>query len=155
MSTNSVHYYSSPIGDLRIEFDGPAIVALQFSNEGLPSGTKLTGEPKEAFDDYFLHRKNLSLSFEVNGTDFQKKVWQEVSKIPFGSTCSYLELAERCGGKTYTRAVASANGANPLLLIVPCHRVIGSNNSLTGYAGGLERKRWLLDWEKGQGSLFE
>ena len=154
MSTTTVKYYSSPIGVLHIELNEDSLISVQFSDEGLLTGTKLTGEPKEAFDDYFLHRKNLSLSFEVNGTDFQKKVWQEVSKIPFGSTCSYLELAERCGGKTYTRAVASANGANPLLLVVPCHRVIGSNNSLTGYAGGLERKQWLLDWEKGQGSLF-
>lgn len=154
MSTNSIYNYPSPIGDLRIELDGATLVTLQFSEEAHLKGNELTPELKEAFDNYFLHRKNLSLNFELKGTAFQKKVWEEVSKIPFGSTCSYLELAKRCGGKTYTRAVASANGANPLLLVVPCHRVIGSNDSLTRYAGGLERKQWLLDWEKGQGSLF-
>lgn len=148
--------YSSPIGPLKVEINGGKLVSVQFI-EGSFDGE--FGAPPasiiKSFDTYFHERQNLDLEVQLEGTEFQKQVWKEVMKLPFGSTCSYLELAELCGGKTYTRAVAAANGANPLLVVVPCHRVIGSNNSLTGYAGGLPRKEWLLDWEKGQGNLFE
>ena len=87
--------------------------------------------------------------FKINpkGTDFQKKVWQELSKIPFGKTASYAEVSKRIGNIKAIRAVASANGKNPLWIVIPCHRVIGSDGSLTGYAGGLKRKQWLLNHE--------
>ena len=85
--------------------------------------------------------------FEGNRTDFQKKVWEELLKIPFGKTASYQEVTNNLGDPKAIRAVANANGKNPLWIVVPCHRVIGSDGSLTGYAGGLWRKKWLLDHE--------
>ncbi len=88
-----------------------------------------------------------TVAVELNGTDFQKRVWQALRRIPSGATLSYAELARRVGEPAAVRAVGAANGANPVALIVPCHRVIGSDGSLTGYGGGLERKRWLLTHE--------
>ncbi len=87
---------------------------------------------------------------ETGGTPFQREVWQALRKIPCGRTISYGELAKRIGRPAAVRAVGLANGANPVAVVVPCHRVIGSNGSLTGYGGGIERKRWLLDHEKGR-----
>jgi methylated-DNA-[protein]-cysteine S-methyltransferase len=84
---------------------------------------------------------------ELNGTPFQKKVWQALRRIPGGTTISYAELAKRIGDPAAVRAVGTANGANPVAVIVPCHRVIGSNGKLTGYGGGLDRKQWLLEHE--------
>jgi methylated-DNA-[protein]-cysteine S-methyltransferase len=107
--------------------------------------------------DYFQgEREHFSLKLNPEGTVFQKKVWNELQTIPFGKTISYLELSKQLGDAKAIRAVANANGKNPLWVIVPCHRVIGSNGSLTGYAGGLHRKQWLLDHESPykQQSLF-
>jgi len=96
-------------------------------------------------DEYFKgSRKKFDLHLEPEGTQFQQKVWSLVSRIPFGRTTSYLEIARNTGSQKNTRAVGLANGKNPVPIIIPCHRVIGSNGKLTGYAGGLERKRWLL-----------
>lgn len=98
--------------------------------------------------EYFRgNRKTFDLKLTPNGTDFQQKVWQHLNEIPFGKTASYLDVANKLGEPTYTRAVGSANGKNPLAIVVPCHRVIGANGSLTGYAGGLWRKKWLLEFE--------
>jgi methylated-DNA-[protein]-cysteine S-methyltransferase len=88
-----------------------------------------------------------TISIELNGTPFQKNVWQALRRIPAGTTISYAELAKRIGEPTAVRAVGTANGANPVAVIVPCHRVIGSNGRLTGYGGGLDRKQWLLEHE--------
>jgi methylated-DNA-[protein]-cysteine S-methyltransferase len=90
----------------------------------------------------------------TGGTPFQREVWHELRKIPCGDTASYGELARRIGRPTAVRAVGAANGDNPVAVIVPCHRVIGSNGSLTGYGGGIERKRWLLDHERRPTRLF-
>ena len=107
--------------------------------------------------EYFEGQRN-HFDFKLNpqGTDFQQKVWQELLNIPYGKTLSYLELSKKLGDVKAIRAVASANGRNPLWIVVPCHRVIGTNGSLTGYAGGLWRKKWLLEHESptGQQSLF-
>ena len=92
-------------------------------------------------------RKAFSLKLNPEGTDFQKKVWKQLEQIPFGKTVSYLDLTKTLGDVKAIRAVANANGKNPLWIIVPCHRVIGSDGSLTGYAGGLHRKQWLLEHE--------
>ena len=92
-------------------------------------------------------RQDFDLKLSPKGTDFQKKVWEELRNIPYGTTVSYLELSRKIGDEKAIRAVASANGKNPLWIVVPCHRVIGSDGSLTGYAGGLHRKKWLLDLE--------
>ena len=101
-------------------------------------------------------RESFDLQLNPKGTDFQKKVWEELKNIPYGATVSYLELSRKLGDEKAIRAVAAANGKNPLWIVVPCHRVIGSNGSLTGYAGGLHRKKWLLDLENppSQQSLF-
>ena len=96
------------------------------------------------------------LKLNPKGTDFQKNVWNALLEIPYGKTISYLELSKTLGNVKAIRAVASANGKNPLWIVIPCHRVIGSNGDLTGYAGGLHRKKWLLEHERPvkQGSLF-
>lgn len=98
--------------------------------------------------EYFNgQRKNFDLKLNPQGTDFQKRVWVELLNIPFGKTLSYLDLSKKLGDVKAIRAVAAANGKNPLWIVVPCHRVIGSNGDLTGYAGGLHRKKWLLEHE--------
>ena len=101
-------------------------------------------------------RTEFSFKTAPDGTEFQKRVWQQLQKIPFGKTLSYLEFAKELGDVKAIRAVASANGKNPLWIVVPCHRVIGTDGSLTGYAGGLWRKKWLLEHENppNQTSLF-
>ena len=101
-------------------------------------------------------RKAFNIKLNPTGTDFQKRVWKQLDQIPFGKTISYLELSKKLGDVKAIRAVANANGKNPLWIITPCHRVIGSDGSLTGYAGGLHRKQWLLDHESPykQQSLF-
>lgn len=101
-------------------------------------------------------RKAFNIKLNPTGTDFQKRVWKQLDQIPFGKTISYLELSKELGDVKAIRAVANANGKNPLWIIVPCHRVIGSDGSLTGYAGGLHRKKWLIEHENPykQQSLF-
>ncbi len=129
-------------------------------NEDVEISTKIPEELKEAvlqLQDYFDgKRKEFTFAINPIGSEFQKKVWQELLHIPFGKTCSYLELSKKLGDVKAIRAVASANGKNPLWIVVPCHRVIGSDGSLTGYAGGLWRKKWLLEHENPtqQESLF-
>jgi methylated-DNA-[protein]-cysteine S-methyltransferase len=85
---------------------------------------------------------------KLAGTPFQRQVWQELVRIPYGTTITYAELARRVGKPTASRAVGNANGRNPISILVPCHRVIGANGKLTGYAGGVAKKQWLLDWER-------
>ena len=108
-------------------------------------------------NEYFEgDRKQFDLKLNPEGTEFQKKVWKLLEQIPYGKTISYLELSKQLGDVKAIRAVANANGKNPLWIIIPCHRVIGSDGSLTGYAGGLHRKQWLLEHESPykQQSLF-
>lgn len=108
-------------------------------------------------NEYFKgSRKEFQLTLNPEGTDFQKKVWNELLTIPYGKTISYLELSKKLGDVKAIRAVAAANGKNPLWIVVPCHRVIGTNGDLIGYAGGLHRKKWLLEHESPvkQTSLF-
>ena len=128
--------------------------------EGLASVTVFDGVPPNQttpavledavyqFQEYFAgDRQVFDLKLNPEGTPFQKKVWNALLDIPFGKTISYLELSKRLGDVKAIRAVAAANGKNPLWIVVPCHRVIGSNGDLTGYAGGLHRKKWLLEHE--------
>lgn len=109
---------------------------------------------RQQLAEYFAgKRKVFDLELNPKGTDFQKKVWRELVKIPYGRTISYGELAKRIGNPSASRAVGLANGKNPISIIIPCHRVIGKNGSLTGFGGGIEVKRFLLDHE--QESLFK
>jgi methylated-DNA-[protein]-cysteine S-methyltransferase len=153
-------FINTPLGFTEIQGDENGISKIHVMNEDVEISTKIPKELKEAvlqLQDYFAGKRT-SFTFPLNpsGTDFQKKVWNELLHIPFGKTCSYLELSKKLGDVKAIRAVASANGKNPLWIVVPCHRVIGTNGSLTGYAGGLWRKKWLLEHENPikQESLF-
>ena len=152
-------FIESPLGITKIVGDEKGITEISVLSEG-----KITLEiPKNLHEcvsqlrEYFKGQRN-HFDFKLNpqGTDFQQKVWQELLNIPYGKTLSYLELSKKLGDVKAIRAVASANGRNPLWIVVPCHRVIGTNGALTGYAGGLWRKKWLLEHESptGQQSLF-
>ena len=119
---------------------------MRFDNKNNP----VTEQTVNQLQEYFLRKRLIfELPLSPDGTEFYNKVWHELLNIPFGKTISYLELARRLGDEKVIRAAASANGKNPVAIIIPCHRVIGSNGSLTGYAGGLWRKQWLLDFESG------
>ncbi len=109
--------------------------------------SKVINTFKQLKEYFSRERKEFDLQLEILGTDFQKKVWNKLQKIPYGETISYGELANRMGNKNLMRAVAAANGANPLPIIIPCHRVIGVDGSLTGYGGGLDVKQKLLELE--------
>ncbi len=152
-------YIKTPLGIAEISGDEDGISSILVSDEKAISGT-IPSELKEAvtqLEEYFSGKRN-DFTFKLNpsGTDFQKKVWEGLLEIPFGKTLSYQEFSIKLGDVKAIRAVASANGRNPLWIVVPCHRVIGSDGSLTGYAGGLWRKKWLLDHENPvkQQSLF-
>lgn len=127
---------------------------MQIPNKDIPEELE---DAIYQLEEYFNgSRKQFDLPLNPRGTDFQKKVWEELSQIPYGKSISYLDLSKKLGDPKAIRAVAAANGKNPLWIIVPCHRVIGSNGDLVGYAGGLERKKWLLNHESAskQQSLF-
>jgi len=120
---------------------------LTTANHILPEDPKVANL-FEQLEEYFCRRRRaFDLPLEILGTDFQRRVWNELTKIPYGETISYGELANRMGDKNLMRAVAAANGANPIPIIIPCHRVIGSDGSLTGYGGGLDVKQKLLELE--------
>ena len=150
--------YNSPIGTIKIEYSEKGISGLRFLDEA--EGEELSADFHNSpfttqIDEYFNgNRKIFDLPLDLQGTDFQKRVWAELMKIPFGKTISYKELALKLGNIKAIRAVAAANGANPVSIIVPCHRVIGSDGSHTGYAWGLWRKKWLLEHESSQPYLL-
>src|SRR5262249_27166893 len=116
---------------------------------------------REQLAEYFAgERQKFDVPLKLAGTPFQQQVWRELMRIPFGTTITYAQLAQRIGKPAASRAVGHANGRNPVSIIVPCHRVIGANGKLTGYGGGLDRKDWLLAWERGvaspqRGTLFD
>lgn len=142
----------SPMGWITITEENNFIISISFTNEEINNGTptNVLIDAMTQLQEYFSNKRT-SFTFPVNpaGTSFQQKVWEELRNIPFGKTTSYSALATKLGDLKAIRAVASANGANPLMIVVPCHRVIGQDGSLTGYAAGLERKAWLLNHEKG------
>ena len=153
MSTSGNIVMDSPLGRILIaEEDGyiSKILFLNKEDDIYPdSPTRLTDMAVRDLEAYFSG-KNIAFNFPFRqrGTDFQHKVWNALLAIPAGKTISYLELARRLGDEKVIRAAASANGKNNLAIVVPCHRVIGSNYSLVGYAGGIWRKKWLLDHER-------
>ena len=142
---------NTPLGLTEIQGDENGISKIYIRNENVKITSKIPSKLKEAvlqLQEYFEgKRTHFTFLLHPSGTEFQKKVWQELLNIPFGKTCSYLELSKKLGDVKAIRAVAAANGKNPLWIVVPCHRVIGANGSLTGYAGGLWRKKWLLEHE--------
>lgn len=154
MRAFSYNYFESPLGKIEIRWDEEGIYAFHFMNEGAalkPESEKtpvFVTESLQQLGNYFNgNLKQFDLRLQFRGTDFQNKVWQELANIPFGKTLSYLQLARKLGDEKCIRAAASANGRNPFAIVIPCHRVIGSNGNLTGYAGELWRKQWLLEHE--------
>jgi len=144
----------TPLGRFLALVDaGGALVALDFDERtsafrGLPPDERRARKVIEQLQRYFAGEQfEFQLALAPEGTPFQQRVWQELRRIPYGETISYQELARRVGDPNSVRAVGRANGANPIAVVVPCHRVIGADGSLTGYAGGLERKRALLALE--------
>ncbi len=143
-------YYSSPVGYLKLQCSDEHLTELLFADEpgainnSHPILIKSIAQLNEYFDG---KRKSFDLPLQQNGTEFQVKIWDLLSKIPYGKTISYMNLTKQFGDVKAIRAVAAANGKNKLAIIVPCHRVIGSNSKLTGYAGGLWRKQFLLSLE--------
>jgi len=156
----NVTYYKTPIGTARIVGDDDGISSITVLDSEEESSTNIPEclqECVKQLDEYFQKkRSSFNLNLNPLGTAFQKEVWSTLQHIPYGSTKSYLKMSEEMGDVKAIRAVASANGKNPLWIVIPCHRVIGSDGSLTGYSGGLWRKRWLLEHENPpiQQSLF-
>jgi len=156
MSEYLYNYFSSPLGEIELASHNDALVACSFleinnnvKQKKLCLDVSLFTETKKQLQAYFKSElQNFQLPLEYTGTNFQKKVWAELSNINFGKTLSYLQLAKNLGDPKCIRAAASANGKNPFAIIVPCHRVIGTDGSLTGYAGNLWRKKWLLEHEQ-------
>jgi methylated-DNA-[protein]-cysteine S-methyltransferase len=147
-------YYESPVGLLKIAATQHYITELSFVDataqlqHGEPGVSDVMHTCTEQLIEFFQGRRKIfDVPVHQDGTDFQKKVWNELLEIPFGKTISYLDLAKRLGDAKVIRAAASTNGRNKIAIIVPCHRVIGTDKSLTGYAGGLWRKKWLLQHE--------
>ena len=144
-------YLSSPIGILEIISTETVVISCSFvEKEEITSETSpILEEALNQLELYFKGKiTNFNLKLLLDGTEFQKQVWNELQKIPFGYTVSYQEVAKRIGKKKAVRAVGNANGKNPISIIIPCHRVTGSDGKLVGYGGGLEKKRWLIQFEK-------
>ncbi|MDR2287355.1 MAG: methylated-DNA--[protein]-cysteine S-methyltransferase [Prevotellaceae bacterium] len=151
-------YIQSPLGLVDIKADDNYITSIRLEK----SANKITTAKDSdgllshirqcitELEEYFAgERTDFSIPIRQSGTDFQQKVWQQLLKIPYGTTVSYIEIARRLGNSKLTRAVGGANHRNKLWIVVPCHRVIGADGSLTGYGGGLECKQWLLQHEAG------
>lgn len=156
-----IHYidHPSPLGSLRLACDDAALRVLEFLDQPnlapadwLSRNHPILDRALRQLDDYFGGaRQAFDLPLEPCGTEFQRRVWQTLLQIPYGVTTSYADIARRLGAASAMRAVGAANGRNPIAIIIPCHRVIGADGSLTGYGGGLPRKQRLLQLE---GSLL-
>ena len=160
VSATTYHRFQSPIGEIELQFENQLLVNLHFcgSEEMQDPLWKPAAISKKSDDhivkafnelnQYFCGElKDFSIPLSLNGSSFQQKIWHQLKDIPFGTTSSYLQLSKQYGDAKAVRAVGLANGRNPVAIIVPCHRVIGSNGRLVGYAGGLWRKKWLLAHE--------
>lgn len=151
-------YYDSPLGQILLVANDQAVTGLHFVGEKYYPGVaddwqrrpsaNMIQQAREQLSGYFAGtRKNFNLPVEPVGTKFQREVWRALQDIPYGTTQNYGALAKRIGQPTASRAVGAANGRNPISIMIPCHRVIGANGDLTGYAGGMERKAALLRLE--------
>jgi methylated-DNA-[protein]-cysteine S-methyltransferase len=147
----------SPVDRLLVTGDGHFVTGLYFpehrGGRGVESEWQLSeatfADVRRQLAEYFAgERQQFDVPLKLAGTPFQQRVWQELVQIPFGTTITYAELARRSGDAQASRAVGHANGRNPISILVPCHRVIGASGKLTGYAGGVEKKEWLLAWER-------
>jgi methylated-DNA-[protein]-cysteine S-methyltransferase len=144
-------YIQTQIGSLKIMGTVEGITFVGFVNEKLPDINSIHPGLKDCIhqlDEYFKgKRKEFTVKLLLEGTEFQKRVWNQLIRIPYGETVSYKDVAEAIGNVKAVRAVGNANGSNNISIIIPCHRVIGNSGKLVGYGGGLDRKQWLLDHE--------
>ncbi len=142
--------YNSKLGLIKIGYENDVVIYLKKINKlEKENKTKFTDEVFKQIEEYFNgKRKKFTFKYELKGTEFQKKVWQALLEIPYGETRTYKEIAQEVGNEKASRAVGMANNKNPITLVIPCHRVIGTNKKLIGYIGGLEMKKYLLDMEK-------
>ncbi|MGB5378000.1 methylated-DNA--[protein]-cysteine S-methyltransferase [Muriicola sp.] len=153
-------FLNTPLGIAKIEGDTHGISSISILDEAPEKSSDIPEELEDAvyqLKEYFEgSRQEFDLELNPQGTEFQRKVWEALRTIPFGQQISYLDLSKRLGDVKAIRAVAAANGKNPIWIVIPCHRVLGSNGDLVGYAGGLHRKKWLLNHESPakQVSLF-
>jgi methylated-DNA-[protein]-cysteine S-methyltransferase len=153
-------YLKTPVGTLEIKGDAFGLQSIHFMDTEVTTSQEIPEallSTVTQLKDYFNKiRTHFELKLNPEGTVFQKRVWRQLETIPFGKTTSYQSLANDLGDSKVIRAAAAANGKNPIAIVIPCHRVIGSDGSLTGYAGGLHRKKWLLEHESHvkQGKLF-
>ncbi len=152
---------ASPVGELTLVADNGALVRITFEVDpwkpaaGDVEDTAALAPVIEQLREYFGgERREFAVAFNFEGTEFQKKVWRALAAIPFGETVTYGELARRAGSPAAARAVGAACGSNPVPLIIPCHRAVGSDGSLTGFGGGLDAKRWLLAHEAARAGLL-
>lgn len=149
--------YETPLGAIWIVESGGEITNISYKKpcEFKEEETTLTREAARQLTEYFAgKRKEFELPLNPEGTDFQKKAWDALLKIPYGKTRSYKQQAESVGNPKASRAVGMSNNRNPIMIVIPCHRVVGTNGSLVGYAGGLDVKRFLLDLESLSKTLF-
>ncbi len=149
--TRTVAYLESPLGLLKLVGIAQSLCSLSFvakEDEDEILSENLTPVIRQLNEYFAGNRQQFVLSIHMEGTHFQRNVWEELMKIPFARICCYEDIARSLGDIKVIRAAATANGRNPLPIIVPCHRVIGKDGSLTGYSGGLWRKKWLLDFEQ-------
>jgi methylated-DNA-[protein]-cysteine S-methyltransferase len=145
--------FRSPVGKLRLVADGQGLTRVDFCDSIAPSAgicieTKILQQAKRELREYFAgERVEFDLPLNPEGTKFQYQVWNELLKIPYGATMTYGEIARNMGNPDAMRAVGAANGKNPIAIIIPCHRVIGTQGKMIGYGGGIDRKLWLLKHE--------
>ncbi len=152
-----IDYLDSPLGPVEISASDTGVESVYFAESQQEiSPNQITEQCKQQLIEYFYgKRKEFQLPLTPKGTNFQRQVWKKLAGIPYGETKSYSDIAVQLNNPKAVRAVGAANGKNPISIIVPCHRVIGSNGTLTGYAGGLKRKSWLLNLENPQeGMVF-
>ena len=152
---NTYYIYDSAYGNVVIESDGSAIVGIKTEANAKMIGKKeastLTDIAAKQLEEYFAgERKRFDLPLNPSGTDFQRSVWKALTDIPYGKTKTYKQIAEMIGNPKACRAVGMANNKNPIWIVIPCHRVIGADGTLTGYGGGLNMKKRLLELEKGK-----
>lgn len=148
-----IKYSNTKIGKIAILEEDKKIIAIQINKEiqdkVMPKDTPLLKEAQKQLEEYFAgRRKTFDLPLNPKGTKFMKEVWTALQEIPYGETKTYGEIAEKVGNPKAARAVGMANHRNPIPIIIPCHRVIGSNGKLVGYALGMDKKQYLLEWEK-------
>lgn len=148
MSDQFITYLDSPLGWLKITTSSKELISISFETDvaaSSPETPRIQSRIIQQLQDYFKgERKDFDIPLAPVGTEFQKQIWKLVQQISYGETASYLNIAIASGSEKNTRAVGLANGKNPIPIVIPCHRILGSNGKLTGYSGGLERKRWLL-----------